>query len=191
MIIKYHDPRFASTFLSHEHKAKYPEQYKKVLDSLDSDDLGLLLHSPHIRCDSSLLHTLIDLGANFNIQISSGETPLHDIAKYGGNYACKTLIEAGADLEAQDKIRLTPLHTATIYQQFGIMETLIKAGANIHATTHYRHTPLHHAASYGLIHAAKLLLKLGASKDARDIAGRTAWDMTQSHIRCWLPELQP
>lgn len=74
---------------------------------------------------------LIENGADVNMKVENGWTPLHYASSSGGFYSIKLLIENGADVNMKDKIGRTPLMVALTYRDYEIAEILIENGANV------------------------------------------------------------
>lgn len=101
-------------------------------------------------------------GVSVDMDIGSGETPLH-LAKYGGhNDIALALIKAGANTK-DDK---TPLHWAALQGKADIVFFLITMGADVNAKDGRGNTPLHSAVQGGA-EVAAALLKAGADVNAQ------------------------
>ena len=105
-----------------------------------------------------VLAQLIAAGANMNVRLLDGDTPLLAALAYGCPYLVETLLRGGAD------------------------PNLPSASVDKHlATTHQGCTPLIAAAAYGEVEMARALLDAGASTASRDVNGFTALDWALSH----------
>jgi len=97
-----------------------------------------------------MIHTLIDAGADCNVQ--DGEayvTPLHLAATNGHEAACGALIQRGCNVNARDVSRNTPLHVSVANKRQLVFRLLLAAGASVRDLDASGSTILHLAASVG------------------------------------------
>ncbi|MEC4807377.1 MAG: ankyrin repeat domain-containing protein [Jaaginema sp. PMC 1079.18] len=107
--------------------------------------------------------TLIEWGANVNLQTSEGITALMLTVKF------RNLIEAQRIMKRE----------YPKYQE-KLVNLLYKAGANLNAQDTQGKTALIYAVEYGPYQIVDLLIKLGANCYTQDVQGMTAMDYARS-----------
>ena len=123
------------------------------------------------------LEECIDSGADVNVRVSEGRTPLHYLAS--GERSSPALIgmlaDAGADINARDRSGNTPLNLAAGAGRLTMAAALLEAGADVNTGTRLGVTPLHRAviARRDAVELVSLLAGAGAIVDSRDMRGRT------------------
>lgn len=80
--------------------------------------------------DISRLGELLDKGADVNMDLGSGETPLHTAAHSGAKELVAFLISRGAHVNALRDYKWAPIHTAAYQGNFDAVVELLKAGAD-------------------------------------------------------------
>ena len=145
------------------------------------------IHVAAIRGDVEALRRLLAEG----VSPDAGDyTPLHCLSSTwngatAGDYAAcfKLLRDAGANLEAVDSGK-KPLHLAAINSFPELLSLLVQARVNLDATcaggTYGSMTALHISARMSggrATDCVEVLLAAGASVNARDISGRTPFDV--------------
>lgn len=109
------------------------------------------IHAAVDECDLTQVKHVLSLGADPNIQVRSGATPLHVLA---ARTRCKNLAEENC------KVRLS----------LDILEVLVEKGANINAKDKTNScTPLLVAVTQKYFKLAKLFIKLGADLNVRHV----------------------
>lgn len=121
-----------------------------VLDNDQDRITDMLTSCPHIYSPdvlntalsiavSSLHHDLISLlltlGANPNIRMPSGATPLHHMVFQGNKILCEQLLAKGANINATDLYQQTPLYVAVSKCHQDIATLLLAQGANMEHST--------------------------------------------------------
>ena len=128
--------------------AKYPAGY--VLEVYADDDSNL-----------DIIELCLSKGANPNIKMNDGKTPLMVAAEFNSPEICKAFIDAGADINAKDKNGDTSLIIASREKSKDAVSTLIDANADINASNNNGETALSVAASKQIASALK---KAGAAE---------------------------
>jgi ankyrin repeat protein len=118
----------------------------------------------------TLIHLLLDLGADINEVDECARTVLH-IVKDAEIAAA--LVARGAKLEAETRLGETPLNIAVNSNRLGVVETLCSLGANPNSRTNRGQTPLFVAAKRGFASLIDVLLRHGADPSLMDDSGRT------------------
>jgi hypothetical protein len=134
------------------------------------ETVGLPLMSAASGYNTSLVHLLLERGADVNASSSRGETALMEAARYGSAKNVRILLEHGANIEAWNCDGMTALHFAANDNPKAIC-VLIKAGANIDARDNEGKTPLMHAAHWSRYSAVRAFLRNGADVAARSNNG--------------------
>lgn len=117
-----------------------------------------------------------------NSYSTDGWTPLHLAVFFGRVNVVHLLHSKGADLNAVSKNeqQVRPLHSALSNpNNAAVAQLLIGYGADVNATQAQGYTPLHFAASNGLESIVRNLLALSVDRNARDVAGKTAYDLAK------------
>lgn len=119
------------------------------------------------------VQSCLDAGADVNVRLELGATPLHMAANRTRHPEVITLlVEAGADVNARDGSGATPLHRARSAE---VINALAAAGAEAEATDDRGRTALHLAAREARVSSTiAALVAVGADVNARDLTGRTA-----------------
>ncbi|XP_065196715.1 uncharacterized protein LOC135828197 isoform X2 [Sycon ciliatum] len=128
------------------------------------------LHKAAEQGNIDICISLLEAGADKDIQNSAFDTPLHCAAKQCNIDICKTLLDAGAQKSIQNSAGDTPLHCAAKQGNIDICRTLLNAGAEKNIRNSAGDTPLHCAAKQCNIPICKTLLDAGAEKDIQNSA---------------------
>ncbi|XP_065198376.1 poly [ADP-ribose] polymerase tankyrase-1-like isoform X2 [Sycon ciliatum] len=131
------------------------------------------LHHAAKQGNIDICKSLLEAGADKDIQNSSGNTPLHYAVWYGRADVFHTLLEAGAKIDIQNSAGDTPLHCATKQCNIDICKTLLGAGAEKDIQNMDGDTPLHCAVKQCHIPICETLLDVGAEKDIQNWDGDT------------------
>ena len=162
------------------HKAAYKGDLKKVKEIIDrhpnqinvQDAQGFTpLHLASSKGHIEIVEFLLNHGADIELEIFNGETPLMlaaQYARYGQYETIKTLLEHGAMVNHKDQHGRTALHYAAMHRGKEIMNLLISYGADVNARDKHQSTPLHQAAMLNNIEAAKALVEHGADIFAKN-----------------------
>ena len=164
------------------HRAQTPE-IAKALIAAGADPMA---RTPsgftplHFADSGDVVEALLSAGANVMARDESGSTPLHSASS---DDVVEALFAAGANVMARNELGRTPLHRAN---SGDVIEALLSAGADLMARDERGDTPLHVAASwfskYPLAttqRAVGLFLDAGAQVAARNVDGKTPWDILQ------------
>jgi len=84
-------------------------------------------------------------GANVDVTLEGGRTPLHIAAWDCDGQLLRVLLEASADKNALDNWQRTPLYYAILKNGPGAVHTLVEAGADVDAVTPHGASLLHAA----------------------------------------------
>ena len=118
----------------------------------------LLWASP--SSSSQVIKTLVDLGADVNVQRTDDKfAPLSLAANWNNYMATNILLQYGADANTQDENRYTPLHCSARKGNFSVSKLLIESGCKVNMRGYKDITPLYLAAEKRHDHVVKLLLK--------------------------------
>lgn len=142
----------------------------------DRDDNGLLpLHRATIKAPSSVVHLLVQAGANPESTFE-GLACLHMACGRGRESVVRALLSEGANMDARTAQGFTALHCASGRGGLGAVSILLNAGAdvNIRSGGWQRRTPLHAAATLGDRVVTEELLRWGANADIPDAEGVTS-----------------
>lgn len=128
--------------------------------------------------DPRVTALLLEAGADPNVGLQRGLTPLAMTAMFGDNPEIILLLaKAGANLETHDPHGHTPLMSAIYKNPHNeIIHALLKAGANPNARTPEGATPLMIAATavQQRPELVSILCEAGADINIQDVQGRTA-----------------
>ena len=162
------------------HKAAYKGDLKKVKNIIEKDPSQINiqdisgwtpLHLASGKGHIEIVEFLLNHGADIELEIFNGDTPLLVAARYAryGKYeTIKTLLEHGAKVNHKDKHGRAALHDAAMYSGKEVMNLLISYGADVNARDEHQSTPLHQAAMLNNIEAAKALVEHGADIFAKN-----------------------
>ena len=108
----------------------------------------------------------IAAGADLDVKMQGGYTPLHFATIYDHKEIAKILIAEGANVNAKNKRDMTPLHQAARSGRKEITELLIAKGADLNAKDGNSLTPLDLAIQRKKTETADFLRKHGGKKGA-------------------------
>ncbi len=114
--------------------------------------------------------SLLDHGANVNVQDENLWTPLHHASVKGNLKVVELLVERGADIKGGIKDQRTPLVLASGNGNLEVARFLIQCGSDVAPRDGEGRTPVHAAAQEGRLEVVKLLVESGLKIDARDEA---------------------
>jgi ankyrin repeat protein len=118
---------------------------------------------------------LLKAGADPNVALVSGETPLMTAARTGNSEAVRRLLAHSPSIDAREPTRQqTALMWAAAENNAAAVELLVRAGADVNARSKGGLTPLLFAARDGRIEAARVLLASGADVNERLPDGMSA-----------------
>jgi ankyrin repeat protein len=150
---------------------------------------------------------LCEYGANINVAVASGDTPLMIAAAEGFNDIVTYLCECDHLLiECTNECGQTALHCAVEGGHLLTASLLLDRGANLEATDNVQATPLLVACANGFVDLARMLLERGAKtacvservltmKCDRDVSGATTVDSVKIALidllrsYSWVPAL--
>jgi len=115
-----------------------------------------------------LIKTLVDLGADVNVQRPDDKfAPVVLAADWNNYMATLILLQYGADAIIQDDRGFTPLHYSTLEGNFSVSKLLIESGCKINLRNNENKTPLYLAVQNKHEHVVKLLLESNADVNMR------------------------
>jgi ankyrin repeat protein len=123
--------------------------------------------------DVSAAMIFINRGADVNVVVSRGLTPLHDACMRGDVDYVRLLISHGANSSAMDQYGNTPMHIASYMGSLEIVRWLKKSGATISALNIQGLSPLHYACLNGQLTVVKWLVDRGGDIVAKGENGMT------------------
>lgn len=130
---------------------------------------------------SSLVKTLLGLGASPDAKSDDGGTCLSRAIDAGDAESLELLLEQGADIELASSGCHSPLALAAARGRVEMIEQLLRRGANIEARGEMEETPLIEACYFGQAEAVTVLLQHGANRLATDAFGQSAMDIAREH----------
>lgn len=142
------------------------------INEVDQDGLTSLMIAT-IANDSAMVVTLLEAGADPNVQSKSGMTALHAAAFNNRDQIMQYIIAAGADPNKVDSKGRTPLLVAAQMGNTNPITYLIQAGAVVEFKDLKGNTPLMLACGGRHLGAVDELLEKGADPNSRDLQGRT------------------
>jgi len=134
---------------------------------------GGQLHKAARNGHVEVVTTLVELGADVNVQANDGWRPLHLAAEHGHMEVITTLVELGADVNVQSNDRRRPLAQAALGGHVEAVRTLVQLGADVNVQDDLGWRPLHQAAREGHVEVAHTLVQLGADVHAITTRGHT------------------
>lgn len=121
-----------------------------------------------LSSSSQFIKTLVDLGADVNVQRTDDKVAPLILAAYWNNYmATRVLLEYGADANIKDEAGNTPLHDSARLGFFTVSHLLIESGCNVNLRNNSGKTPLYVAVEKKHQHLVKLLLESNADVNIR------------------------
>uniref|UniRef100_A0ABM5F0Y2 Ankyrin repeat and SAM domain-containing protein 3 isoform X1 n=2 Tax=Pogona vitticeps TaxID=103695 RepID=A0ABM5F0Y2_9SAUR len=177
------------------HTAASIGQYEVVKDDILCGETDLnqrncggwtpLMYASYIGHDT-IVHMLLEAGANVNLPTPEGQTPLMLAASCGNESVASFLLQRGAELEMKDIHGWTALFHCTSAGHQQMVKFLLDNGANANCREPLcGYTPLMEAAASGHEIVVQYLLNHGVRVDVRDNSGATArmLAMTYGHMK--------
>jgi ankyrin repeat protein len=163
------------------------------IDSRDWRGQTALFRAVRSLCydDTAIIAALLKVGADPNITLEHGRTPLADAVDGGELEAVRVLLDAGANPNSPTP-GPTPLVQHAIARGFDrIAREFIRPGLALEANLGNLQTVLMWTARSGYAVETKRLLAMGAQVNARDGEGKTAliWAVVQNTTGCEIPRL--
>ena len=152
------------------------------IDCLDSFGNSALMWATQ-RNDVGTVRSLLNAGANPNIQTENGATALYYAAFYSNLPCIRLLVTRGAKFNLYDSRGYSPLHASGYHLERGQAPRkdrresiffLVAAGSDVNGKDEWGSTPLARSAINDLSIVAEALLDCGAEINSRDNAGDCA-----------------
>jgi len=146
----------------------------------DADGNSALMWVVSSDGSEDLMDSLVDHGADVNLQNFVGETALFIACARGLEDKVEYLLENGADVSIANLDGATPLHAAAGFGDVAIVSLLVRHGAAVAAGDDEGDSSLHWAVREGKPEAINILMQLGASVSQPNDDGETALDLALS-----------
>jgi len=150
-----------------------------IMDKEGNTPLLFVASQPASNEHFQLLMSLIEFGADPNVQNFNGETPLHLAALNGNNSMVAFLIENGANVNAKNVEGSSPLHMAISAGHLEVVSYLATHGAFMNAQDDEGDSPLHYAVREGILEMIQLLIKSGADVDMANEDQESSLDLAK------------
>ena len=156
-----------------------------INDRASDHDYTVLLQASR-SSSSQFIETLIDLGADVNIQRKkSKETPLKLAAVWNNYMAVCLLVRHGAYVDVQDSYGFTPLHISVGRGRENLIKLLLANKVDVNIQDEDGYTPLHCCARWGNENICRSLLEHSA-----DVNTQAKDGFTPLHLELILVALQ-
>ena len=121
-----------------------------------------------LSSSSQFIKTLVDLGAQVNVQRTDDKVAPLWLAAHLNNYmAIRILLQYGADANVRGATGLTPLHNSARQGNFSVSKLLIESECKVNMRDNENETPLYLAIQNKHEHVVKLLLESNADVNMR------------------------
>lgn len=147
-------------------------------DDVDVDIPALCNRTPllwaSISSSSMLIKTLIDLGADVNVQRTDDKVaPLMLAADWQNYLAVRLLLEHGADINMRDKYGRTPLYRAVRTNHETLVKLSLERKADVCVQDTEGDSPLHFSVRGGFFEVSRLLIEAGCNINVRNKSQQT------------------
>ena len=151
------------------------------VDLPESDSGFTALHYAAAFKSTDIVNTLIENGADPNLQANDGYTPLHNAVRIGSPEVIEALLDGGAEVDVPDNEGRTPMMELVRKGRGSAIESLLplllEAGADPNRQDNSGNTALHHAVLVGMIDAIPILIEYGASVEVKNNDDQTPEDV--------------
>jgi ankyrin repeat protein len=137
------------------HDAARKGEKTKVAALLDQETPLTLALIPYRHTE--MVNLLVSYGADVNVFIPGGVTPLHRAVQGEHIYDVELFLAAGADPNVRGAAGRTPLHLAALAGNAQIAKILLDHGADPNAKDYFGSTPLSYAKTRFHDHAATVI----------------------------------
>ena len=166
--------------LSELHRCDDAEKAVELVlnDGLDINTPALCNRTPllwaSLSSSGEFIETLIDLGANVNVQRADDKEAPLTLSSYWNNFmAVNLLLNHGADANIAAANGYTPLHLAVMKGNQNLVKLFLEKNALVNTQNANGNSPLHTAVSNGFFDITKLLVKKGSNVNLQNKEGRT------------------
>ncbi|KAJ5377952.1 uncharacterized protein N7496_005361 [Penicillium cataractarum] len=152
---------------------KHPRRKRRTEASSTSEGSNFSARTIIANEYDGVVKTLIEHGADVNVQNRNGQKPLMMSLLYRNTSLAKLLIEQGADVNIETNGGETPLLIGIRGMEEEIVRLLIERGAEVNARDDGGNTPLLMAVHWNREVIMRLLIERGADVNVRDAWGST------------------
>jgi ankyrin repeat protein len=156
------------------------------VNQTESDSGYSALHFATQGSSETSVKTLLENGADPNLQAKDGRAPLHIAAKFRFFEIAEELLTAGAMINLPDNEGLTPMMVSIIDGRDAFISDTVRFLLHYGADPNWQDSngsaALHHAALANRIDTIPVLMEYGASLDLKNNDGQTALDVAAYDI---------
>ena len=177
-------PLLAAVQSGHEEVVKLLLAVPGIGVDMQKDDGGTALFMAAEDNHLGIVKQLVRRGADVNLGLHTGETPLGSAAQHGHLEVVRFLLQApGIRVEQANVDGMTPLCVASQHGHQDIVSLLLRNGANPNRVYRFGFTQLHRSCLYGNEAIVRMLIDAGADTAAEvtgpDGKSYTAFDLAE------------